>query len=95
MLSDLIKINKKKTIKNIETVLTDKKAISESLSAYFCSIARDLDRKLPQNTENPPSHIIHKAKYFFSFPVTESECHKVINNFNNTSYELNILSKKC
>ena len=83
-----------KILKNNDTVLTDKKAISESFSAYFSSIARDLDGKLPQSTENPLSHIIHNAKCFFLFPVTESECYKIINNLNNTSYGLNNLSTK-
>ena len=40
------------------------------------------------------SHIGHNAKCFFLFRVTESECYKIINNLNNTSYGLNNLFTK-
>ena len=75
-------------------VLTEKSDIANKFGDFFNSIGRELDSNLTVNNVSPYNLIERNPRTFYIFPVTETECEKIISKLKLTKTHIDFLPVK-
>ena len=78
-----------------ENQITDERELSEAFVEHFCSIADNLDDCLPRSDFSPLTYMnASSTRSFFLFPVTETECIKLISTLKLTKTNIHHIPVK-
>ena len=87
------------TCKNIKRIVwnsieyTTDYDIANAFNRFFCSVAVDLDNCLPNSTTDPLNFLNrNNLNSFYLYPVTPSECCKIVKSLKNSKQKINSIS---